>query len=76
MFEDEQVLVAGNDRIDLAGERGGEHDIVLGIAADGLRQRRAARGHAARGQVLFCNMVKPITQFIYPLVYIIAKRLC
>jgi len=36
--QDEQVLIAGQDEIRAGGERGGQDDIVVGIAADGGRQ--------------------------------------
>jgi hypothetical protein len=35
--EDKQVLIAGDDKWGACGERGGEHEIIVGIAADGLR---------------------------------------
>lgn len=35
-----QVLVAGDDQRGLCGERGGEHVVIVRVAADGRGQRR------------------------------------
>ena len=37
--EHEQIAIAGDDERGLGAERGGEHEIIIGIAADGFRKQ-------------------------------------